>query len=90
MKLDHPIDDSSLPSYRHPALRELAEDLARAHDTFHCLRGCKDRYLPQEAKEPDDAYKARLSRSTFADFFRASVHAFAGVLSKFSLSGRQH
>ena len=86
LEIDAPDNDASLPSYRHPALRELAKDLARAHDTFHCLRGCKDRYLPQEAKEPDDAYKARLSRSTFADFFRASVHAFAGVLSKFSLS----
>lgn len=84
-KLDHPINDSSLPSYRHPALRDLADDLQRAYDVYHCLRGCKDRYLPQEPKEPDDAYQARLNRSTFADFYRASIHAFAGVLSKFSL-----
>lgn len=84
-ELDHPTDDPSLPSYRHPLLRELGEDLQRAYDAYHCLRGCKDRYLPQEPKEPDDAYKARLGRSTFSDFYRSSITAFAGVLSKFSL-----
>ena len=86
MQLDHPVDDPKLPSYHHPVLRELAEDLRRAFDAYHCLRGCKDRYLPQEPKEPDDAYKARLGRSTFSDFYRSSITAFAGVLSKFSLS----
>lgn len=84
-ELDHPVSDPKLPSYRHPLLRELGEDLQRAYDAYHCLRGCKDRYLPQEPKEPDDAYKARLGRSTFSDFYRSSITAFAGVLSKFSL-----
>lgn len=83
--LDHPVDDPSLPSYQHPALRELAEDLHRAYDCYRCLKGVKGKYLPKEAREPDDAYEARLQRSTFTDFFRASIHAFAGVLSKFSL-----
>ena len=86
MDLDHPIDDPSLPSYRHPTLRELAEDLRRAYDAYQCLRGCKNRYLPQEPQEPPDAYKARLGRSTFSDFYRSSITAFAGVLSKFNLS----
>ena len=85
MKLDHPTDDASLPSYRHPVLRELSEDLERAFDCFHMLRGVKQKYLPQEPKEPDNAYKARLNRSVFADFFRGSIVAFAGVLSKFTL-----
>jgi hypothetical protein len=84
-KLDHPIDDPSLPSYQHPALRDLAEDLRRAYDCYNCLRGAKATYLPQEPKEPDDSYQARLQRSTFTDFYRASIHAFAGVLSKFQL-----
>ena len=84
--LDHPVDDPSLPSYQHPALRDLAEDLRRAYDVFHCLRGVKASYLPQEPREPDDAYKARLERAVFTDFYRSSIHAFAGVLSKFSLA----
>ncbi len=84
--LDHPVDDPSLPSYQHPALRDLAEDLRRAYDAFQCLRGVKASYLPQEPAEPDDAYKARLDRAVFTDFFRSSIHAFAGVLSKFSLA----
>ena len=87
LEIDHPVGDSSLPSYQHPALREIADDLQRAYDVFHCLRGegVKQKYLPQEPGEPDDAYKARVNRSVFSDFFRASIHAFAGVLSKFSL-----
>lgn len=85
MQLDHPIDDPSLPSYRHPVLRELSEDLTRAYDAFHMLRGVKAKYLPQEPKEPPEAYKSRLDRSVFADFFRGSIVAFAGVLSKFTL-----
>jgi hypothetical protein len=85
LEISHPENDSSLPSYKHPTLRELQEDLTRAYDAFNCLRGVKGQYLPQEPKEPDDAYKARLDRAVFTDFFRASVHAFAGVLSKFQL-----
>jgi len=83
--LDHPIDDPSLPSYRHPVLRELSDDLERAFDAYHMLRGVKAKYLPQEVSEPSDAYKSRLDCSVFADFFRGSIVAFAGVLSKFSL-----
>lgn len=88
INISHPADDPGLPSYQHPALREIAEDLRRAYDAFHCLRGegVKQKYLPQEPEEPPEAYKARLGRSVFSDFLRASIHAFAGVLSKFSLS----
>lgn len=85
MQLDHPIDDPKLPSYRHPVLRDLLSDLECAYDAFHMLRGVKKKYLPQEVGEPDDAYKSRLNRSVFADFFRGSIIAFAGVLSKFTL-----
>jgi hypothetical protein len=85
VQLDHPSDDARLPSYKHPTLRELEEDLQRSYDCFHMLRGVKQKYLPQEPKEPDDAYKARLNRSVFADFLRGSIVAFAGVLSKFTL-----
>ena len=66
-------------------LREVAGDLQRAYDAFNMMRGVKERYLPQEPKEPPEAYKARLDRSVFADFFRGSITAFAGVLSKYEL-----
>lgn len=82
---DHPSDDPQLPSYQHPALRDLAADLRRAYDAFHSLRGVKAQYLPQEAAEPADAYQARLDRAVFSGFFSQSIHAFAGVLSKFQL-----
>lgn len=69
-------------------LREHLADLERAYDAYHCLRGenVKKKYLPAEPAEPPDAYQARLSRAVFADFFRDSIDAFAGVLSKFSLA----
>jgi hypothetical protein len=81
----HPFDDPALPSYQHPALRELAVDLQRAYDAYHCLRNAKAEYLAQESAEPDDAYAARLDRAVFSGFFNQSIHAFAGVLSKFQL-----
>lgn len=81
----HPIDDVKLPSYQHPALRELATDLRRAYDCYHALRNVKADYLPQEPAEPDNAYKARLDRAVFSGFFSQSIQAYAGVLSKFQL-----
>jgi hypothetical protein len=84
-RLSHPIDDPQLPSYRHPTLREYDEDLRRAFDVYSNLRDCKDRYLVQEPAEPPEAYQARLGRSVFSDFFRSSIKAFAGVLTRFNL-----
>jgi hypothetical protein len=77
-----------LPSFVHPALREHLPDLERAFDAYRRLRGegVKERYLPQEVKEPLPAYQSRLDRSVFADFFYDSINAFTGILSKFSLS----
>jgi hypothetical protein len=86
LDLDHPSNDPRLPSYRHPTLRELQDDLDRAYDAFHMLRGVKSKYLPQEEAEPPEAYQSRLNCSVFADFFRSSIVAFTGILSKFSLS----
>lgn len=84
-KLTAPTNDPSLPSFVHPVLADLQEDLQRAYDAFNYLRGVKMRYLPQESAEPDDAYRQRLDRAVFAGFFRDSVEAFAGILSRFSL-----
>jgi hypothetical protein len=85
LKLDHPTTDPKYPSFRHPTLRELDEDLKRAYDCWICLRGVKGDYLPQEEREPPEAYKARLGRAKFAPFFPESIKAYAGVLSRFEL-----
>ena len=88
MNPKHPTDNPALPSYIHPVLREHLPDLTKAYDAFRRLAGenTKQKYLPKETAEPDDAYKARLDRAVFADFFYDSIQAFTGVLSKFSLS----
>lgn len=85
LKLDHPTTDPRLPSFRHRALRDLHDDLQVAGDVWACLRGCKDKYLPSEPEEPLVSYRGRLARSVFTDFFRYSIEAIAGVLSKFSV-----
>jgi hypothetical protein len=81
---EHPGTDPKLPSFRHPILREHAEDLERAYDAWYCLKGeaTKRKYLPPEPAEPANAYEGRLGRAVFADFFRAGIEAFAGVLSR--------
>jgi hypothetical protein len=84
---EHPGTDPQLPSFRHPILREHAEDLERAYDAWYCLKGeaTKQKYLPAEPAEPPNAYQGRLGRAVFADFFRAGIEAFAGVLSRSDL-----
>lgn len=84
-KLTHPVDDPTLPSFVHPILADLQEDLQRAYDAYHYLRGVKSTYLPKEPAEPPEAYEARLSRAVFGGFFASSVEAFAGALSRYSL-----
>ena len=87
MQSEHPGTDPKLPSFRHPILREHAEDLERAYDAWYCLKGeaTKRKYLPAEPAEPPNAYEGRLGRAVFADFFKAGIEAFAGVLSRSDL-----
>jgi len=87
VKSEHPGTDPTLPSFRHPILVEQAEDLERAFDAWYCLKGekVKRKYLPQEPAEPDNAYKGRLGRAVFSDFFKAGIESFAGVLSRSDL-----
>lgn len=82
-----PIDNPGLPSYRHPSLRRLDDDLALVRDCWDGLP--PDRlsvYLPKEAAEPDEAYKGRLVRTRFVPFFRDAIAAFAGILSRYELA----
>ena len=85
VETNHPTDDASLPSYVHPALAEIRDDLRRAWDCWQYLRGVKAEYLPAEPAEPPKAYQARLDRAVYAGFFRDSIESFAGILSRFQL-----
>jgi hypothetical protein len=87
VKSEHPGTDPKLPSFQHPILREHANDLQRAFDAWYCLKDeeTKKKYLPKEPAEPEGAYTGRLGRAVFADFFRAGIEAFAGVLSRSEL-----
>jgi hypothetical protein len=87
VKSEHPGNDPKLPSFQHPILREHADDLQRAFDTWYCLKGeeTKKKYLPKEPAEPEGAYTGRLGRAVFSDFFKAGIEAFAGVLSRSEL-----
>lgn len=93
MKIDHPTDDVTLPSYHHPTLRAVEPQLQKAYHVWTGLTGkeindrlVKETYLPQEPREPPDAYKARLRRSVFCYFFREAISGLAGVLNSFTLA----
>ena len=83
--VSHPIDDPELISYVRPELRATQQELDRVKDCFDLLRGpkVKSRYLAQEYGEPDEAYEARLSRSTYTPVFRDAIRAFAGLLGNY-------
>lgn len=87
MKSSHPGTDPKLPSFQHPTLKGIREDLERAYDAWYCLKddAARRRYLPPEPAEPPDAYEGRLGRAVFPDFFRAGLEGFAGVLSRSKL-----
>jgi hypothetical protein len=79
------FDSPQLPTWKHPALRDVEADLDLLLDCWVGLRGKEAEYLPKEQKEPDQAYKSRLQRATYVPSFRKAVEAMAGILSQFSL-----
>lgn len=84
-KTGHPETDPTLPSYVHPTLLDIRDDLRRAWDCWQYLRKVKAEYLPKEPEEPNDAYQARLTRAVYVGFFRDSIESFTGILSRFQL-----
>lgn len=86
VRIDDPIDDPRLPSYRHPLLRGLQADLKLAGDCWEDLRGTIGDYLPKEPAEPDDAYKARISRTVYRPAFRHAIEGYTGVLTRYQLT----
>ena len=85
LELDHPQTDPRYPSFHHPVLADIVEELNLTGDCWDRLRHVKANYVRQEAKEPDGAYRARLDRAVYMGFFRDALQAFAGVLSRYQL-----
>ena len=89
-KISHPTDDPNLPSFVHPKLAEVLEELELVADCWDLLRGkAKQSYLFREEGESARAYKARVARSSYPSFFKDGINAFAGVLSRYELRGAQ-
>lgn len=92
----HPTNDPSLVSYHRPELLRILPSIELANHCWHLLdssftdnkgqlKQVKEKYLPQEPAEPNQAYQARLSRSTYAPIYRDSIRAYAGLLNRFQL-----
>lgn len=77
--------DPSLPSFIHPELEEVMDELNLVHDSWKELKDCKEKYLPREDSEPPRAYKSRVLRTPFDSRFKPAIKAHAGLLSEFSL-----
>lgn len=82
----HPANDPSLPSYLHPSYLDIQDELQLCWDVWHDLKDCKPKYLPKEAKEPQQAYKNRLGRSHFDNRFTPAIKAYAGLLSEYGFT----
>lgn len=90
-KISHPTDDPNLPSFIHPNLAEVIDELDLVADCWDLLRGEKTKkiYLPKEPGEHSRNYKSRLDRSSYPSFYKDGINAFAGVLSRYELKGFQ-
>ncbi len=87
-QISHPTTNGDLPSFRHPKLVEVQDELALVADCWELLRGkAKERHLPKEHGEPRDAYQNRVRRSSYPSFLKDGINAFAGVLSRYELRG---
>jgi Domain of unknown function (DUF4055) len=92
-------EDPDLASYHSPAYLAIVDDLRFVGDMYEGrgawiksggqLVGDRSRkYLPQEPNEKDKSYTNRLRRSHYERRFGNAIDAFAGLLSRFSQSGR--
>ena len=79
------FDDPQLPTWKHPILRGIENDLHVLGDCWNGLRGVESTYLPQETKEPDKAFKSRLNRATYVPTLRKAIESMSGILSQFTL-----
>ena len=90
LPISHPSNDPTLVSYHRPELVTLLPQLEQAYDCWTLLNAgglglAKSKYLKQEPAEPEQAYRARLGRSTYAPIYRDAIKSYAGLLSRFQL-----
>ena len=84
--VNHPVNDGELPSFVHPTLAALQNDLDLVDDCWDQLKGsAKEKHLPKEYGEPNLAYKNRVRRSSYPSFYRDGIIAFSGILSRYEL-----
>ncbi len=91
MKNLPPTNDPSLPSYECPEYQAQSEVWATIGDTFRGRLNRVDnpeRYLPQEANEPTDAYPARLIRSPFENHVKKIITSYAGTIGGLTWDGK--
>lgn len=86
MRLIPPNNDLNLPSFTRPEYQEIKEEMLLVWDCWNELKGGKQKYLTQEAKEPSEAYRDRLNRTAFDNRFKPAIAGHAGLLSDFSLT----
>lgn len=84
-KITHPVSDPNLPSFVHPVLADVMDELRMTQECWDLLRKVKQKHLPREPKEPLKAYELRVLRSSYPSFFRDAVVSYAGALSRFEL-----
>ncbi|XHX80958.1 MAG: DUF4055 domain-containing protein [Stenomitos frigidus ULC029] len=88
----HPFDNPDLPSYQHPSYRAVLPALIMIQDLWQgqwswmqngavTALDVAKKYLPQEEKETDASYKARLLRSPFDNYLKDAIVGFSGLLS---------
>jgi Domain of unknown function (DUF4055) len=92
-------NDPTLASYHDPRYTDNQDYLRFIHDMYVgreawlspygnlCSGLSHQYYLPQEPKEDDKVYLNRLRRSQFDRRFGNSIDAFAGLLSRFAITG---
>jgi hypothetical protein len=81
-----PTTDNTLPSFLHPNLLEVQDELDLVWNVWNDLKNCKKQYLPKEQAEPEKAYKNRLDRAHFDNRFTPALKGHAGLLSEFTLT----
>lgn len=84
--VQHPTSDPSLPSYVHPSLRCILDELECIHDCWGNLKDVAEKYVWQEEKEPPKAYQKRLNRTKFDNRFKPAIRGHAGLLSEFTFN----
>jgi hypothetical protein len=75
---DIPTDDPNLPSYESSCYLESKSNLKFIDDFYN---GDVKTYLPKFERENNKAYKNRVERTLYKNFFKDSVKGFPGFLS---------